>query len=132
MRPLDRADLVVGFERDHVRAAVVEAAAKRERSFTFRELVRLLEDVPEPKISSGVARAQALVAAAAARRGSLSPPGSDSIADPFGRSWRVYRETAEETRQLCSRLAERLFAVHRGDFQPLPAKLPRRRIGWRR
>ncbi len=37
------ADLVIGFERKHVAAAVVDAGVPYERAFTLIELVRLLE-----------------------------------------------------------------------------------------
>ena len=37
------ADLVVGFERIHVAAAVVDGGAQRDRVFTLPELVPLLE-----------------------------------------------------------------------------------------
>src|SRR5206468_2429041 len=41
---LAQVDLVVGFEAAHVRQAVVDAGAPRDRAFTMREIVRLLED----------------------------------------------------------------------------------------
>src|SRR5436190_16149246 len=44
---LEPFDLVLGFERSHVQAAVVDASALIERTFTLPELVLLLEEIPE-------------------------------------------------------------------------------------
>ena len=41
---LSEADLVLGFEYQHLAAAVTEGAARRERTFTVPELVLLLEE----------------------------------------------------------------------------------------
>ena len=40
---LEAADLVIGFEEAHARHAIVDAGALQANTFTFRELVRLLE-----------------------------------------------------------------------------------------
>ncbi len=102
-------DLVVGFEPFHVSAAVVEAGAPPARAFTILELVSLLEDVPLVS-QAGPSRARAVVALAVARRGDgpdrLSAP---SLADPFGKSRRVYEEIGRKIDVLTSVLAERLF-----------------------
>lgn len=104
---LDDADLVVGFEPIHVATAVVEAAASKERAFTIRELTALLED-----LGSAASRSrpgpEAAIALAHARR----PTGhqsSLSVADPYGKSRRVYEKVASTIDALTSTLATRLF-----------------------
>src|SRR5262249_42869510 len=88
-------DLVVGFEAAHVRQAVVEAGAERDRAFTMRELVALLEDgTVSPRRDDVAARARAAVSAAAHLRtanGTGTRVG-DETPDPLGAPARVYRE----------------------------------------
>jgi protein-tyrosine phosphatase len=105
------ADLVVGFERMHVAAAVVDGGAAAERTFTMPELVGLLRAV-EPREQEPVARAREAVALAhRARSGRPQLLDSNELGDPYGRSSKVYRETAERVEALCEELAARLFRV---------------------
>jgi low molecular weight protein-tyrosine phosphatase len=103
------ADLVLGFERAHVATAVVDGAAKPERTFTVPELVELLRQV-EPRAHDPIDRAREAIALAHGAR-SARPPLLDlsELGDPYGRSQRVYRETAERVETLCEELAARLF-----------------------
>jgi protein-tyrosine phosphatase len=109
---LEPFDLVVGFERMHVRAAVVDGLARIERTFTLPDLVELLESLqdrasgPDPVERAGQRVAQAH---------QLRPPGFRTrpmaeIADPLGRSAREQRRTADELHALVDRLAKLLFA----------------------
>jgi protein-tyrosine-phosphatase len=125
---LEQVDLVIGFEQHHVRQAVIDAAAAVERSFSFREIVALLEDAQTDVAADVATRARDLVAKAAELRAkSADARFADGVRDPFGRSWRVYRETAVEVRELSLRLVGRLFGVADATGLPaLPAKLPRR------
>jgi protein-tyrosine-phosphatase len=134
VQSLEETDLVLGFEQEHVRRAVVDAGAARRRSFTLPELLSLMEDVDEAEAENSVRRARAVVERAAALRESrVSEPEPGSIPDPFGKSWRVYRETAVEIRELSLRLAEGLFGITGAKGLPaLPPKPPRRRFGRRR
>ena len=104
-------DLLVGLERSHVAAAVVEAGAPYEKSFTLKEIVRLLQKVPEPpRVGDPVERARALVRAAHDLR-AASPgfvPGED-IEDPFGGSRAAYVEMAHTVAELCRSLIALLF-----------------------
>jgi protein-tyrosine-phosphatase len=122
------ADLLIGFEEEHVRRAVIDGSTSTEGSFTFRQIVALLEDIAQPDITDVVQRARIAVKEAAALRAAAPVTwGAAPIADPFGRSWRVYRETAEEIRELSSRLVEALFGVSgTGVLLPLPTKLAQR------
>jgi protein-tyrosine-phosphatase len=127
---IDDTDLLIGFDQEHVRRAVIDANAPSRRSFTFRQIIALLEDVVEEDDTTDVVqRAREAVSGAAARRDADPDAwGADPIADPFGRSWRVYRETAMEIRELSLRLVGALFGVSEASGLPeLPANLTRRR-----
>jgi protein-tyrosine phosphatase len=117
---LGAVDLVVGLERSHVAAAVVEAGAPYERAFTLKEIVRLLESLPPvPSPEDPVERARALVHAAHEARGS-SPgfmPGED-IEDPFGGTRSAYVEMAHTVALLCRSLVAALFGTTDGSSEP--------------
>ena len=106
---LTDADLVLGFEYQHLAAAVTEGGARRERTFTVPELVMLLEeggtatDGGDPVAEAS----RAVQQADAARPGGHRP----EIPDPLGGSAEVFHGTALEVRALTERLAELLFGV---------------------
>ncbi len=133
---LSAVDLVIGFEAAHVRQAVVEAAATRDRAFTMRELVRLLEDgAVQPPRADVVERAREAVRAAAVLRAAAETGQrlSDDTPDPLGASSSIYRDTAAEVRDLSLRLVRRLFDVADASALPeVPAKAARRVLLWRR
>ena len=106
---LSAADLVLGFEYQHLAAAVTEGGARRERTFTVPELVTLLEqDGAADDGGDPVAAARRAVQRAdEARPDGLRP----EIADPLGGSAEVFQSTALEVRALTERLAELLFGV---------------------
>lgn len=104
---LDDADLVVGFEPVHVAAAVVDAGASRERTFMFREVAALLQDL-DPTGDGELLEPRAAIALAHACR-STEQWSSLSMADPSGKSRRIYEETATVIDVLTSMLASRLF-----------------------
>jgi protein-tyrosine phosphatase len=127
---LSGADLVIGFELEHVAAAVVEAGATYERTFTILELVSLLEEIPPPDDDDPVRRARAAIDSAHRLRpegASLSPDAQ--IRDPVGGRGSVYRETADHLRSATRHLIDRLFGfvpyspplpTDRGKFRPAP------------
>jgi protein-tyrosine phosphatase len=106
---VEDADLVLGFERRHVKAAVVDGRAARERTFTIGELAALLRAVQPSADEDPGARARAAVAEADSLRDRLRDPGSLEIHDPFGREPDVYRRSAESVRDLVEEIASRLF-----------------------
>ncbi len=106
---LSDADLVVGFERHHVAAAVVEARAPRERTFTILELAALLEQIDGPAGADPVERARVAVVRAHAARSTDST--LEELADPLGGSAGVYRDTISQVRTLCERVAAGLFGT---------------------
>jgi len=98
-------DLVVGFERKHVVASVVDGGAAIERTFTLPELVELLGGAHDPASS-----ARARIAGAHAQR----PPGFrdqplPEVRDPLGLSAAEQREIAVELEALVQDLATALF-----------------------
>ena len=122
-------DLLLGFEPAHVRQAVVDAQAPRERSFTLGDFVPLLPayGAPSPE-EDVVTRARYLVAAAGERFADSTGLKSQSMRDPFGGPWKLYRRTASEIRELSVGLAERLFGVtDLSRVPPVPTKLGRAR-----
>jgi protein-tyrosine-phosphatase len=131
---LEDVDLLLGFEPAHIRQAVVDGQAPRERSFTMRDFVPLLPAAglaaPDEDV---VKRARSLVAAAGARLAELQNPTMSTMPDPFGGPWKVYRQTASDIRDLSVALAERLFGVADANgLPPVPKKLGRtRKPRWR-
>jgi protein arginine phosphatase len=106
---LQKADLVLGFERHHVAAAVIDGGARPERVFTLPELVELIEDprgVPAP---NPIERARQQIADAQTRRAGKVRATPAEIADPLGQSPKVFRDTVEQVRDLSLRLAAGLF-----------------------
>lgn len=107
---LGGADLVVGFERMHVVTAVVEAHARRERTFTLPEIVGLLDRIGSAAARDGVERARRTVAAAgAARRDDPLRLNVPELADPLGGTPETFRRTADQVDELTRRLAVQLF-----------------------
>jgi protein-tyrosine-phosphatase len=126
------ADLVLGFEPAHIQQAVVDAHAPRDRTFTLGDLISLLPAVQSPSHEDVVKRARSLVATAGERTADGLRPMA-SMRDPLGGSWKVYRQTGAEIRELSLALVERLFGeVDAGVLPPIPEKLGgRRRLLWR-
>jgi protein-tyrosine phosphatase len=108
---LSNVDLLVGLERSHVAAAVVEAEVPYEKAFTLKEIVRLLRSVDPPReASDSVQRARALVRAAheLRQKDTAFVPGED-IEDPFGGPRQAYVEMAHTVGELCRALIGALF-----------------------
>ena len=91
---MERADLITTATLEHRAVAVSLHPRAASRTFTIRELARLLTvvDVDALPADDPVERARAMVAAAAARRGYLPPPGpgADDVADPYGGPLQAY------------------------------------------
>ncbi|HEX5937651.1 MAG TPA: low molecular weight protein arginine phosphatase [Actinomycetota bacterium] len=98
---VDDADLVLCMANEHRDAIVRNWPEQRDKTFTIKELVRLLEAAPATgPLPDRVA------AAAAARNGSGSADGD--VRDPLGDPIDGYREVAEELHDLSGRLAAAL------------------------
>jgi protein-tyrosine phosphatase len=111
-------DLILGLERTHAAAAVVEARLPPERVFALMEMVRLLEGIAPPQEKDPVERARVAVALApeARRTSAAFLPGED-ISDPFGGPSDGYLEMALQVRGLCTRLVVGLFGSERFTFR---------------
>jgi hypothetical protein len=103
-------DLVVGFERRHVKAAVVERGAPRERTFTAGELSALLRVVGLPTGADPVEAARASIAAADRTRGQVrGDPGAAELPDPFGGTEEDYGASSAAVAELVRGIAFGLF-----------------------
>lgn len=97
-------DLVIGMTLDHVASAVVEGGANAEKSFTFTELVRLLETfVPKPTHSPEEAAGIVTRAHVTRVRQKTFVPAED-IEDPMGGPRKAYEAMAHRLDNLCRRL----------------------------
>jgi protein-tyrosine-phosphatase len=98
-------DLVVGFERAHLAAAVVDAGADLGRTFTLSELVELLNRLSPPP---GDARGR-IAAAHAARPPDFRGRPLLEIRDPLGLAPPAQRAIARAVREEVEELAAALF-----------------------
>ena len=107
------ADLILAMaaeHRDAVVAAVPEAAS---RTFTAKELARLLGNLLlEAPDERGAAGRPAALAAAADRlraSGTIEPSRDEDIADPLGLGIEAFRATAWEIEGLCTKILDAAF-----------------------
>jgi hypothetical protein len=85
------------------------------RTFTLKELVRLLESLPPAGPDTGVdGLAERVAAADAARRGGFQGnPFDEDVADPIGLPLQSYRAIAWELDEWIARLIDGLFGADR-------------------
>ncbi|HZD78602.1 MAG TPA: low molecular weight phosphatase family protein [Actinomycetota bacterium] len=108
-RMMAEADLVICMtsgHRDRIVEALPDALA---RTFTLKELVFLLESLPDPAAHAPADRLSERVAAAHELREHSDRPVDEDIGDPLGLSIPAFRATAIELEGLCTRLADGLF-----------------------
>ena len=114
LRPEDirDADLIVGMAAEHLEEVQALVPEAESRTFTLKELVRLLEDTG-PRSVDATASDGGLTSAVsdAHRRRTGSPPipDEDDVMDPLGLSLQSYRVVASELEDLCERLASGLY-----------------------
>jgi len=109
---LARADLVIGFERAHVLAAVVDARARRERTFTLTGLVAMLDGIRVAPSADRLASARRVLALLDLQQ-PLQSTGNYELADPLGRAPNVQQEIAVLVESHVARLAQQLFTEPR-------------------
>lgn len=113
------ADLVVALSREHRRVIVEMFPRGARRTFTLRELARLVADIDDSERGAFAAvptgdtaqRLRAFVEIAATRRGLVLPPESpddDDVVDPYGRDDSTYRRSANEIVPAVRTLVEQL------------------------
>jgi protein-tyrosine phosphatase len=106
------ADVVVCMAGEHRKQVSQLAPGVAERTFTLKELVRLLEagedaDLSEPgSVTGRVAAAHALRTS-----GFAGNPRDEDIADPLGMPLESYRAIAWELEGWCTRLTDGLFGA---------------------
>lgn len=103
---VDAADLVVTMERRHARD--LSASCGPRRIFTLKAAVAALREV-DPAIIDP--RARVAAADEARRPGDLLGGGDDEVDDPFGKSMRINRRTADLIGQLTEELLDTLFST---------------------
>jgi len=105
------AELVLAMAREHADALADLAPG---RTFTLKELVRLLEALPAPGPGDPDALLVARVADAdeLRRRGFEGNPYDDDVADPLGMPLESFRAIAWELDEWCGRLTDGLFGRH--------------------
>ena len=108
---LDAADLVVCMAQEHREIIEADRPDIMDRTFTLKELVRLLEDLPgpSPNLQARVKEADDL-----RRDGFDGNPFDEDIADPLGLPIDTYRAVAWELEAWCERLAAGLAAADGG------------------
>lgn len=111
--------LVLGMTREHRDTSARMVPQSAPRTFTLKELVRLLEALPARPPSPQRPLADLLddlrgrVAEADALRGSgfAGNPYDEDVVDPLGTPLETYRAVAWEIDSQCERLVEGLFGV---------------------
>ena len=108
---IEGADLILcmaGEHREAVGAAVPEAA---RRTFTLKELVRLLEDLPGPTDDPDAIAVRIAAADALRDGGGSGNPHDEDISDPLGLPLDTYRAIAWELDGWNTRLVAGLFGA---------------------
>lgn len=106
------ADLVLGMAAEHREAVAASVPDAASRTFTLKELVRLLEALPSPP---GEKSPDARLAARVAEAGALRTSGfrgnefDEDVVDPLGLPVESYRAIAWELEEWCGRLVDGLF-----------------------
>ncbi|HEX6329825.1 MAG TPA: low molecular weight phosphatase family protein [Actinomycetota bacterium] len=109
---LEEAELVLAMAGEHRDAVAAGAPQVAGRTFTLKEAVRLLEELPPPDggrepsvlLAERVAQADRL-----RRRGFGGNPRDEDVSDPLGMSDAVFFAVAAELEEWCARLADGLF-----------------------
>jgi protein-tyrosine phosphatase len=114
LRPEDiqDADLIVGMAAEHAEAVQALVPDAEARTFTLKEVVRLVEAVGSRPADTARSdgRLRDAVADAHRRRANVAgTPREDDIMDPLGLSLQAYRAVASELGDLCERLAGGLY-----------------------
>ncbi len=113
---IEAADLVLAMAAEHRDRIVEMVPEARPKTFTLKELVQLLERLPDPSTTGAVAgrMTQRVSEADALRTGGAGGARTDDdVRDPLGLSLRTFRSVAFELDDLCSRLVDGLFGAVR-------------------
>jgi protein-tyrosine phosphatase len=110
---LAEADLVLAMTAEHRDAVARVDTQAITKTFTLKELVRLLEDLPAPEQARGPQSLKLRIAEADAHRraGFAGNPRDEDVADPIGHPLETYRAVAWELAAWSERLVETLFVT---------------------
>ena len=111
---LASADLVLAMGSEHAVAAIRDAPEAAPRTFTLKELVRLVEALPEPVAGEDL-RARVEAADALRAEGFEGNPHDLEVADPLGMPLQSFQAVTWELEEWCGRLADGLVG-------PAPAR----------
>ncbi|MGH2637308.1 MAG: hypothetical protein ACRDHU_14345 [Actinomycetota bacterium] len=106
------ATLVIAMAGEHREDVSLLEPGAMDRTFTLKELVRLVEALPPPAEGTGPGPGLTPRVAEAAelrRSGFEGDPLDEDVADPLGKPLRTYRALARELETWCARLDEGLF-----------------------
>jgi protein-tyrosine-phosphatase len=107
---VEAADLVVCMAGEHCDAVARLVPEAATRTFTLKELARLLEELPPPE--SGDSLMERIHAADALRRsGFEGQPVDEDVSDPIGMSMDTFRAVAWDIEEWCSRLVTGLVGA---------------------
>jgi protein-tyrosine phosphatase len=115
---IDRADLVVGMERRHVREVVVLDQRSLARAFTLKELVRRGEEIGPRAATESLAEWGARVHEGRRATDLLGASRDDDVADPTLDPLADYDEMAREVDDLVGRLVDLAFPLRSGAEPP--------------
>lgn len=111
---VNEADLIVGMSAEHRDAVIRLVPEAADRTFTLKELVRLLDALPgiDPTAPPSDALAHRLTQADGLRRsGFEGNPHDEDVMDPLGMPLDSYRAVAWELDEWSRRLADGLFGL---------------------
>jgi protein-tyrosine phosphatase len=109
----DAADLVVVMSTEHREVLAEMVPELRERTFTLKELVRVLESLPpaQPAGTPDGLSERVTMASRARQDGFSGNPLDDDVADPLGLPLQSYRAIAWELDGWIERLVDGLFGA---------------------
>ncbi len=102
---IQRADLVLGMAREHVREAVVSVPEAFPKTFTLKELVRRGSEIGRRQPSEPLDRWLARAHAGRSARELMGQSREDDIDDPIGRPRPAYEKMVDELSGLLDELA---------------------------
>lgn len=109
---LAEADLVLTMTSEHREAVARMDAQATGKTFTVKELVRLLEAIPDSNRTGDPESLTLRIAEADAhRRSGFADPDDEDVADPIGHPIETYRAVAWELATWSERLVEVLFGA---------------------
>jgi protein-tyrosine phosphatase len=109
---VEAADLVLAMAGEHRDAIVRSMNEAAPKTFTLKELVRLLEELPRPAVGDtrpDGALTDRLREAHLHRSRFAGGPEDEDIPDPLGQRIESYRAVASELEEWCRRLVDGLF-----------------------